>query len=349
MRIVVYDFVDVVLVVGLKDLWYFVCLFEFVVEKLVLLCCLGKKFVFWCEFLGKLYVLEDYCLYCGVLLFMGIFMGDCIVCGYYGVQVCFDGVVISVFGSFGCKLEGVKVICCFYVIEVVGVIFFYNSLEDVDMLLLLCLFEELISFEYFNFLCYIEWKGDYCYVLDNVMDLMYGIFLYKQLYFMVEGDNIVSFGICEIDIGFVFEKEGQCDVNFDWIEWGDIGLYWMCLVIFYFKIGGFGGSFVIIGSYMFVVDNIVVVFYWCCCKFLGWQCDIWCFFYCNCLEVCYWNVLEQDWVVLELMELDVNQCEMLYQYDMGIVCLCCYLCGLVKVQLVCEEELVVVRVLVCVV
>jgi hypothetical protein len=156
-------------------------------------------------------------------------------------------------------------------------------------------------------------------VLDNVMDPMHGTFLHKQSHSMAEGDNTASFGIRETDIGFVFEKEGQRDVNFDWTEWGDTDLHWMRLAIPYPKTGGPGGSFVIIGSYTPIVDNIAAVFHWRCRKLSGWQRDTWRFLYRNRLEARHWNVLEQDRVVLELMEPDANQREMLYQHDMGIV------------------------------
>jgi len=337
MRTTANDPVDAVLAVGLKDLWYPICPSEFVAERPVSLRRLGKKFVLWRETNGTLHALEDHCPHRGAPLSMGIAMGDRIACGYHGVQVRFDGVVTSVPGSPGCKLEGAKATRSFHVTEACGAIFLFNSSSDIAEPPPLRLPEELTSPEYSNFLCYTEWKGDYRYVLDNVMDPMHGTFLHKQSHSMAEGDNTASFGIRETDIGFVFEKEGQRDVNFDWTEWADTDLHWMRLAIPYPKTGGPGGSFVIIGSYTPIVDNVAAVFHWRCRKLSGWQKDTWRFLYRNRLEARHWNVLEQDRVVLEVMEPDANQREMLYQHDMGIVRLRRHLRNLAKEQLAGEE------------
>ena len=53
--------------------------------------------------------------------------------------------------------------------------------------------------QYSGFLCYAEWKGDYRYVLDNVMDPMHGTFLHKQSHSMAEGDSTAKFGIRPTD------------------------------------------------------------------------------------------------------------------------------------------------------
>src|SRR5450830_629887 len=301
MRTTANDPVDAVLAVGLKDLWYPICPSEFVAERPVSLRRLGKKFVLWREASGALHALEDHCPHRGAPLSMGIAMGDRIACGYHGVQVRFDGVVTSVPGSPGCKLEGAKATRSYHVTEACGAIFLFNSSSD------------------------------------NVMDPMHGTFLHKQSHSMAEGDNTASFGIRETDIGFVFEKEGQRDVNFDWTEWADTDLHWMRLAIPYPKTGGPGGSFVIVGSYTPIVDNIAAVFHWRCRKLTGWQKDTWRFLYRNRLEARHWNVLEQDRVVLELMEPDANKREMLYQHDMGIVRLRRHMRGLAKEQLAREE------------
>ena len=117
MRTTANDPVDAVLAVGLKDLWYPICPSEFVAEKPVSLRRLGKKFVLWREPSGTLHALEDHCPHRGAPLSMGIPMGDRIACGYHGVQVRFDGVVTSVPGSPGCKLEGAKATRRFHVTE----------------------------------------------------------------------------------------------------------------------------------------------------------------------------------------------------------------------------------------
>jgi len=229
MRTTANDPVDAVLAAGLKDLWYPICPSDFVAERPVSLRRLGRKFVLWRETSGTLHALEDHCPASRAPLSMGIALGDRIACGYHGVQVRFDGVVTSVPGSRRCKLEGAKATRSFHVTEAAGAIFLYNSTHDVAEPPPLRLPEQLTSDEYSNFLCYTEWKGDYRYVLDNVMDPMHGTFLHKQSHSMAEGDNTAAFRVSETDLGFVFEKEGQRDVNFDWTEWASTDLHWMRL------------------------------------------------------------------------------------------------------------------------
>jgi phenylpropionate dioxygenase-like ring-hydroxylating dioxygenase large terminal subunit len=179
--------------------------------------------------------------------------------------------------------------------------------------------DELVSPEYSNFLCYVEWRGDYRYALDNVLDPMHGTFLHKQSHSMAEGDSTATFQIRETDTGFVFEKVGQRGVNFDWSEWGSTGLHWMRLEIPYPKTGGPGGNFAIIGCLTPITPELMAVFFWRCRKVSGWQRNTWRFLYRNRLEARHWAVLEQDRVMMEQMEPDANQREHLYQHDMGLV------------------------------
>jgi len=333
------DPVDAILADGLKDLWYPICPSDFVAERPVSLRRLGRKLVIWRETSGVLHALDDHCPHRGAPLSLGIALGDRIACGYHGVQVRFDGVVTSVPGSPGCKLEGSKATRSFHVCEAAGAIFLYNSSVDVAEPPPLRLPEELTSDEYSSFLCYTEWKGDYRYVIDNVMDPMHGTFLHKQSHSMAEGDATAAFRIRETDTGFFFEKEGQRGVNFDWTEWANTDLHWMRLEIPYPKTGGPGGGFTIIGSYTPIVENVAAVFHWRCRKLApGWQRNVWRFLYRNRLEARHWAVLEQDRAVLEVMEPDANQNEHLYQHDMGIVRLRRHLRNLAKAQLAAAEQ-----------
>ena len=89
--------------------------------------------------------------------------------------------------------------------------------------------EQLIAPEFSSFLCYCEWGGDYRYVYDNVMDPMHGTFLHKQSHSMSFGESTATFQIRDTPTGFVFEKEGQRNVNFDWTEFLDTGAHWLRL------------------------------------------------------------------------------------------------------------------------
>lgn len=333
------DPVEALLVNGLKDLWYPICPSNFIQERPVSLRRLGYKLVLWRDPQGQLQALEDHCPHRGAPLSLGVVLGDRIACPYHGVEVRGDGVAVRVPGSPGCKLEGSKATRAFHVREQAGAVFLYNSREPVDVPPPLVLPAELMDDEqYSRFLCYTEWRGDYRYVLDNVMDPMHGTYLHKQSHSMSEGDSKAQFRIRATDTGFVFEKEGQRNVNFDWTEWADTGIHWMRLEIPYPKTGGPGGNFIIIGSYTPITPTLSAVFHWRVRKLpRGWQRDTWRFLYRNRLEARHWAVLEQDRVLLENMEPDANAREALYQHDMGLVRLRRHLRMLAKEQLAASE------------
>jgi phenylpropionate dioxygenase-like ring-hydroxylating dioxygenase large terminal subunit len=309
---------DALLDVGLRDRWYPICPSGFVKERPVSLRRVGRKVALWRDAAGTLHALEDHCPHRGAPLSQGVVLGDRLACPYHGVEVRCDGTVTKVPGSPGCKLEGSRAALSFHVQEQQGVVFLFNSDEHVDTPPPLVLPEELASPEYSNFLCYVEWKADYRYVLDNLMDPMHGTFLHKQSHSMSEGDNSATFRIRETDIGFVFEKTGQRGVNFDWTEWGDTGWQWMRLEIPYPKTGGPGGNFAIVAGLAPISKTQSAVFFWRCRKVSGWQRDTWRFLYRNRLEARHWHVLEQDRIMMEQMEPDANQREHLYQHDIGV-------------------------------
>ncbi len=327
------DPVDALLKVGLKDLWYPICPSGFVGERPVSLRRLGKKIALWRDAAGTLHALEDHCPHRGAPLSQGMVLGDRLACPYHGVEVRCDGTVTKVPGSPGCKLEGTRAALSFHVQEAWGTIFLYNSDVNIDTPPPMTMPEELSSPEYSHFLCYAEWKGDYRYALDNVMDPMHGTFLHKQSHSMAEGDNTATFQIRTTDTGFVFEKTGQRGVNFDWTEWGSTGVHWMRLEIPYPKTGGPGGNFAIVGCATPIDGNMTAVFFWRCRKVSSWQRDTWRFLYRNRLEARHWAVLEQDRIMLEQMEPDANQHENLYQHDIGVVRLRRHLRNLADEQL----------------
>jgi phenylpropionate dioxygenase-like ring-hydroxylating dioxygenase large terminal subunit len=313
------DPADALLGVGLKNLWYPICPSGFVKEKPLSVRRLGRKIAIWRDGAGKLHALEDRCPHRGAPLSQGVVLGDRLACPYHGVEVRCDGTVTKVPGSPGCKLEGSRPTLSFHVQERHGAVFLFNSDENIETPPPLELPEELESPEYSHYLSYTEWKGDYRYVMDNVMDPMHGTFLHKQSHSMAEGENTAQFQIRATDTGFVFEKTGQKGVNFDWTEWGSTNIHWMRLAIPYPKTGGPGGSFSIVGSFTPIGENMAAVFFWRSRKVSGWMRDTWRFLYRNRLEARHWHVLEQDRVMLEDMEPDADQYEHLYQHDIGIV------------------------------
>ena len=142
----------------------------------------------------------------------------------------------------------------------------------------------------------------------------------------------------DTDHGFIFEKEGQRNVNFDFSEWGETGIHWLRLEIPYPKTGGPGGNFHIVGMYTPINDRMAAIFHWRCRKVEGWQRDAWRFLYKNRLEARHHHVLEQDRVMLEDILTDPRGRENLYQHDLGLVRLRRRLANLAREQLEAEAQ-----------
>jgi phenylpropionate dioxygenase-like ring-hydroxylating dioxygenase large terminal subunit len=327
------DPADAVLEAGLKDLWFPICPSNFVGTNPVSLRRLGYKLVAWRDETGRAHVLEDHCPHRGAPLSLGVNLGDRIACPYHGVEVRGDGTVTRVPGSPGCKLEGSRTTLSFHVEERNGAIFVFNAGRNIDAPPPLVLPEQLTSPEWSSFLCYTEWGCDYRYVIDNVMDPMHGAYLHKQSHTMSEGEISADFQIRDLPTGFIFEKKGQRNVNFDWTEWIETGIHLMRLEIPYPKTGGPGGNFTIVGSYTPITPEAAGVFHWRCRKVDGWQRDAWRFLYKDRLEARHWAVLEQDRIAVEHMEPNANRREFLYQHDMGLVRLRRHLRKLATAQL----------------
>ncbi|WP_127112598.1 aromatic ring-hydroxylating oxygenase subunit alpha [Shimia sediminis] len=326
--------------VGLRNQWWALCPSTMLQDKPISLFRLGYRLVLWRKLDGSVVILEDFCPHRGVPLSRGIAMDDRIACGYHGVQVDETGTAVSVPGSPGCKLEGMKCVRTFPVEERNGVIFAYLSDKNTPNPSAppLELPEQLTSPEYSSFINYCEWFADYRFVIDNVMDPMHGTYLHKQSHSMAEGEASADFVITPTETGFIFEKEGQRGVNFDFAEWGETGCHWMRLEIPYPKTGGPGGNFHIVGMFTPCEDGKVAVFFWRARKVDGWQRDTWRFLYKNRLEARHHHVLEQDRVMLEDLQCDPRGREILYSHDIGLVRLRRRLANLAREQLEAEAQ-----------
>jgi phenylpropionate dioxygenase-like ring-hydroxylating dioxygenase large terminal subunit len=279
---------------------------------------LSENIVLWRDKGGKVHALEDRCPHRGARLSLGWNLGDRLACWYHGVQINTDGVVAEVPAVSNCSLEGSKTTRTYPAKEIKGAIFLYFGDEAHPEACELELPEQLVSDEYGSILCTAVWKCHYQYAIDNVMDPMHGAYLHAKSHSMAFGDKEANMRVRKTDAGLVFEKVGQRDVNFDWVEFGDSGTLWMLLSIPYRKNAGPGGNFYIVGFVTPLDENHCQVFFWRTRQVSGWQRDVWKFMYKNRLEGLHWDVLEQDRIVLEQMAPNARDQEGLNAHDVGL-------------------------------
>jgi len=215
-------------------------------------------------------------------------------------------------------MEGKQCIKHYPVAERNGAIFLWFGLDATTPPVELVLPEQLASEEWSQFLCMSNWKVNYRYAVDNVMDPMHGAYLHAVSHSMAEGDKQAQMRARKTETGLIFEKVGQKGVNFDWVEIADTGALWLRLSIPYRKRYGPGGEFYIVGFATPVDDQHCQVYFWRCRKVSGWQRSTWRFFYRNRLEGLHWAVLEQDQIVLETLHPDARNKEFLYEHDVGM-------------------------------
>jgi phenylpropionate dioxygenase-like ring-hydroxylating dioxygenase large terminal subunit len=303
---------------GVRNFWYPIVPSWMVHRAPAGFTRLSERIVLWRDDEGDVHALEDRCPHRGARLSLGWNLGDRVACWYHGVEIGRDGTVVRVPAQQSCPLEGERAVKAYPVIEKHGAVFawFGDALHAEPAPLALP--DELESGEWSHFLCTAHWKCNYRYALENVMDPMHGAYLHARSHSMAMGDKTAAMRIVPTNSGFLFEKVGQRDVNFDWVEWGETGAAWMRLSIPYRQDAGPGGTFTIIGFVTPVDERNCRVFFWRCRKVEGWQRDAWRFLYRNRLEGLHWEVLEQDRVILEEMADDAREREFLYQHDTGM-------------------------------
>ena len=280
---------------------------------------LGEKIVIWRDKEGSVHCVEDRCPHRGARLSMGWNIGDRIACWYHGLEMGGDGVVRDVPAMADCPMIGQKMIRAYPCFEHMGGIFVWFGDElhqEPDEFVFP---EEFVSDEWTAILCTAHWKCNWVAAVDNVMDPMHGAYLHAISHSMAEGDKEAKMQVDKTDTGFIFGKLGQRDINFDWIEWGDTGAFWLRVSpLPYRKEAGPGGNFGIMGFVTPIDETNCRVFFWRARKVQGWQSDVWKFMYRNRLETLHWDVLEQDRMVLEGMDPRAKEKEFLYQHDTGL-------------------------------
>jgi phenylpropionate dioxygenase-like ring-hydroxylating dioxygenase large terminal subunit len=304
---------------GVRNAWYPVVPSWRVSEAPLGITRLGENIVLWRDATGEVHALEDRCPHRGARLSLGWNLGDRVACWYHGIEINGNGRIVDVPAVESCPMTEERCVRAWPVTEAHGAIFLWFG-DDLHREAPPLEFpEQLASPEWGSMLCTAHWKCNWQFAVDNVMDPMHGAYLHAASHSMAEGDRQAEMRTRKTPQGLVFEKVGQRDVNFDWVEWGESDSFWMRLAIPYKKRFGPGGQFYIIGYATPVDDENCMVFFWRCRKAEGWQRDVWRFMYRNRLEGLHWTVLEQDRVVLEDMAPDPRSGEYLYQHDAGMV------------------------------
>lgn len=304
---------------GVRNLWYPIAPSWQVRSDPIGITRLGERIAVWRDGDGRVHAIRDRCPHRGARLSLGWNLGDKLACWYHGVQVAGSGRVVDVPAVDKCPMTTEVKVKSYPVREAQGAIFAYFGDELHPEPPELEMPEELTSNEYSSFLCTAFWNCNYRYALDNVMDPMHGAYLHAVSHSMAEGAKSAKMRARQTEHGLIFEKEGQRDVNFDWVEFANSGVLWLRLAIPYRKNAGPGGSFGIVGMVAPVTDDVCQVYFWRVRKVQGWQRDLWRFLYKNRLEGRHWAVLEQDRIVLESMAPDARDHEYLYQHDTGMV------------------------------
>ena len=321
---------------GLRNRWWPVLPSRFVEAggKPVGLKRLGEPLMLWRDSAGVIHAQTDRCPHRAVPLSRGVNEGDRIRCNYHGVEVGPDGTVLAVPGQPGCPLEGKKAVKTYPSLECAGAVFvwFGDALHQEPAPFVPPM--QLSGPEYSSFVCYADWHMFWRYSYDNLMDPMHGTFLHSNSHTMFAGDTQAHFVTRDTPKGFVFEKEGQRNVNFDWSELVDDSTLYVWLEIPYPTSAGPGGNFGIIAYATPIDEESTANFFWRVRKVSGWQRDTWRFLYKTRIEPRHWAVLEQDREMLADCMPGLEKFEMLYQHDAGVIRLRRYLAQQARQQLV---------------
>lgn len=303
---------------GLQNRWYAVLPSWAVSSTPIGVTRLEENIVLWRDEQGTVQAIEDRCPHRGARLSLGWNLGNRLSCWYHGVEVDNTGTVADVPAIDSCPLIGKKTCKSYPAMEVRGAILLYFGDEQHTAPADLEFPDQLVSDEWDSLLCVAKWHCNYRYAIENVMDPMHGAYLHAQSHSMAGGDRKAEMRATKTSNGFIFEKVGQRDVNFDWVELGETGATWLRLEIPYQASAGPGGNFGIIGMATPVDKENTLVFFWRTRKVSGWQRDVWRFMYRTKLEKLHWDVLEQDRIVLENLAPNARDQESLYQHDAGI-------------------------------
>jgi phenylpropionate dioxygenase-like ring-hydroxylating dioxygenase large terminal subunit len=304
---------------GLRDQWYAICVSSEVDDKPVGLTRLGERLVIWRDTAGAVRALEDRCPHRGASLSLGSVQGDCIACGYHGVQVAGDGTVASVPALERTGLEGRALVRTYPIIEHNQTIYAWFGSDKGAPPGALDLPSEVSEPEWDGFQCTATWQCHYLYAFDNLVDPMHGSYLHAQSHTLSGGARQDRMVLEDIDGGFTIARaSGQRGMNFDSGDFLFSGIDWIRIDVPYPHSAGPGGPFRIIGYVTPIDESACVVFFYRLRRVEGWARNMWRFLYKTSLEGRHWHVLEQDRIMLEAMPCDARYHENLYQHDIGV-------------------------------
>ncbi len=307
-----------ILATGLYDRWYGICPADRIADRPVALKRWGRDLVAWRDRGGALHLQDDRCPHRGARLSLARHDGDRLSCVYHGAQILGDGTVAAIPGEPGCALVGTRAVRGYPVREHRGAVYAWYGSDPEAPPADFTPPERLTDAAYRAILCYAEWRCPYRFLIDNNMDPMHGAYLHTTAHSMQQGSRQAAFRTRDTGTGFVFEKTGQKDLNFDWSEWYDRDFQAVCLEIPYPATGGPGGNFGIVFHVTPIDESTSACFFWRHRKVSGWQADVWRFLYRTRLEERHWHVLEQDRLVMETMAADADAREHLYSHDLGL-------------------------------
>ena len=309
--------VDRLLRLGLRNKWYCIATSAQVEDAPVPLTRLSEKMVLWRDDAGDVHVVEDRCPHRGAPLSAGFVRDGRLTCLYHGIQLAGDGSVVNVPAMDNCHLVDKRLIKAYPVIEHYGGIFAYFGDELHSDPVPFDLPEELTSDEFAGFVYTQTWAASHQYILDNLMDPMHGPYLHQQSFALAYGSKKDLIEVTDTEIGFEVGRKEQHEENFDWLEFGDTGGYWIRVDVFYPPGGGPGGKLRIMCFITPIDEHSSQIHFWRVRRVQGWQRDMWRFLFKTKLEHFAWEVMEQDRNMLELLP-EWPAEENLYQHDIGV-------------------------------
>src|SRR5262249_44484355 len=118
---------DDILKTGLLNQWYLVCRSSDLADKPLGLMRLGRRIALWRDASGGVHAVDDLCPDRRALLSKGHVVEDNLACGYHGLRVNGEGVVIEVPPVENCPLVGRKLVDAYPAREAAGAVFLYFS------------------------------------------------------------------------------------------------------------------------------------------------------------------------------------------------------------------------------